>query len=199
MRLKELVQEVEVRLYRPFLFRAPRFDGWLWLARRLPHRLVYWCAIVAGAHATTGKYGSTVVPELTFVDVLQRYGQDHGITSRPEGEPEEDEPGVVVASEDEQRGMENLALALQNVYRLDPLEAWRGANYICDVYNIDPRNILAYQRPEQGEGWQGVGLPLVLWMKDESNKLVYSHASTHHLDPALGAEVKGPEWWKQAE
>jgi hypothetical protein len=44
-----------------------------WLAFKLPRRLVYWCAIRLIAFATTGKYGSTVVPELTAMDALQRY------------------------------------------------------------------------------------------------------------------------------
>ena len=43
------------------------------LAWLLPKRLVYWCAIRVGAHATTGEHGSTVVPELTFMDALKRW------------------------------------------------------------------------------------------------------------------------------
>jgi hypothetical protein len=39
----------------------------------LPRRLVYWCAIRLGAHATTGPHGNTVVPELTFIEALQRW------------------------------------------------------------------------------------------------------------------------------
>jgi len=39
----------------------------------LPRRLIYWCAIRFGAHATTGKYSNTVVPELTFTDALNRW------------------------------------------------------------------------------------------------------------------------------
>lgn len=38
-----------------------------------PRWLVYRCAIRLGAHATVGKYGYTVVPELTFIDALQRW------------------------------------------------------------------------------------------------------------------------------
>lgn len=44
----------------------------LWLARKMPRSLRYWATIVAGAEATTGKYGNTIVPELKFVDVLKR-------------------------------------------------------------------------------------------------------------------------------
>jgi hypothetical protein len=44
-----------------------------WLAWRLPRRLVMWCAIRLIAHATQGRYGDTVVPELTAMDALQRW------------------------------------------------------------------------------------------------------------------------------
>lgn len=46
---------------------------WTWLAWKMPRRLVYWCSIRLGAHATTGEFGNTVVPELTFVDALERW------------------------------------------------------------------------------------------------------------------------------
>lgn len=52
---------------------------WLWLAQRLPKRLVYWCAIQLGAYATTGEYGMTIVPELTFMDALGRYEKGHNL------------------------------------------------------------------------------------------------------------------------
>jgi hypothetical protein len=45
---------------------------WIWLAWKLPKRLAYWAAIRLGAHATGEKYPTTVVPEVTFVDVLKR-------------------------------------------------------------------------------------------------------------------------------
>lgn len=44
-----------------------------WIAYLLPKRVVYWAMIRAGAYATDGKYGSTVVPEVTLVDVLERW------------------------------------------------------------------------------------------------------------------------------
>jgi hypothetical protein len=47
---------------------------WMWIAWRLPHTLVMWCAIRVGAHATQGEYSSQVVPDLTFMDALQRWG-----------------------------------------------------------------------------------------------------------------------------
>lgn len=50
---------------------AERF--WIWLAWSLPRRLVAraFCRVVA--HATTGKYGSTVLPELTVTEALRRF------------------------------------------------------------------------------------------------------------------------------
>ncbi len=47
-----------------------------WLARHLPHRLVYWCGIVLNAHATTGAYSSQIVPELYAMDALERWEKD---------------------------------------------------------------------------------------------------------------------------
>lgn len=44
-----------------------------WLAWRLPRRLVMWCGYRIGANATTGVHGSTVVPELRFMDAMQRW------------------------------------------------------------------------------------------------------------------------------
>lgn len=46
---------------------------WMWLAWRLPRVLVKWAAVRLGAHATTGDYSDTVVPELTFMDALKRW------------------------------------------------------------------------------------------------------------------------------
>lgn len=43
------------------------------IAWRLPRRLVYWCAIRLGAHATQGEYGHQIVPELKFMDALERW------------------------------------------------------------------------------------------------------------------------------
>ena len=40
---------------------------------QLPRRVVYWAAIRALAHATTGKYGTQIVPELMAMDVLKRW------------------------------------------------------------------------------------------------------------------------------
>jgi hypothetical protein len=54
--------------------KARRADTW-WrsIAFRLPRSLAYWCAIRVGSHATVGKYGNQIVPELLFVDALKRW------------------------------------------------------------------------------------------------------------------------------
>jgi hypothetical protein len=43
------------------------------LAWLMPRRLVMWCAVRVGAHATTGQYGNQVVPKLAFMDALKRW------------------------------------------------------------------------------------------------------------------------------
>jgi hypothetical protein len=43
------------------------------LVWRLPRWLVYWCAIRLLAHATTGRYGDQVVPDLLAMDALERW------------------------------------------------------------------------------------------------------------------------------
>ncbi len=47
------------------------------LARHLPGRLKYWAAIDVMVFATTGRYSSTVVPELLAVDALDRWHKCH--------------------------------------------------------------------------------------------------------------------------
>lgn len=44
-----------------------------WLAWHLPKRLVMWCGMRIGAHATQGQYSNQVVPELGFMDAMQRW------------------------------------------------------------------------------------------------------------------------------
>jgi len=46
---------------------------WMWAAWRLPRRLTMWCAVRVIAHATTGQYGTTIVPELSAMDALKRW------------------------------------------------------------------------------------------------------------------------------
>lgn len=45
----------------------------IFIAWRLPKGVVYWCAIRLMAHATQGKYGNQIVPELTAMDALKRW------------------------------------------------------------------------------------------------------------------------------
>lgn len=49
---------------------------WMWVAWHMPKVLVKWCYVRVGAHATTGKYGKTVVPELSMMDALKRWDDD---------------------------------------------------------------------------------------------------------------------------
>ena len=44
----------------------------LWFVWRLPKRVVYWCGIRMCAHATTGEYSNTVVPDLSMMDMVER-------------------------------------------------------------------------------------------------------------------------------
>lgn len=45
----------------------------LWVVWHLPRRVVRWSYIRVAAHATTGKYGNTVVPELGMMEALTRW------------------------------------------------------------------------------------------------------------------------------
>ena len=50
---------------------------YLWLAYKLPKRLVYWCVIRLGSWATVGKYSNQIVPELYFMDALERWDKQN--------------------------------------------------------------------------------------------------------------------------
>lgn len=43
------------------------------IAWHMPRWLVYRCAVRLGAHATVPPYGDQVVPDLTFMDALDRW------------------------------------------------------------------------------------------------------------------------------
>ncbi len=47
---------------------------YLGLTRIIPRKCLYWIAVRIGAIVTTGKYGNTIVPDLTFMDALKRLG-----------------------------------------------------------------------------------------------------------------------------
>jgi hypothetical protein len=53
--------------------RFMRFLAWL-----LPKRLVMWCAYRVGSHATQGKYSKQVVPDLMFIEAMERWENDDG-------------------------------------------------------------------------------------------------------------------------
>ena len=43
------------------------------IAWLLPREIVKWCSIRLIAHATSGKYSSQVIPELSAMDALKRW------------------------------------------------------------------------------------------------------------------------------
>ena len=43
------------------------------VAHYLPRRVVYWCAIRLGVHATVGPYSTQETPALTLADALKRW------------------------------------------------------------------------------------------------------------------------------
>jgi hypothetical protein len=52
------------------------------LAWHLPARLVYWCAIRVGAHASTGGYGRVIASDLNFIEALKRWDSPEGGDTR---------------------------------------------------------------------------------------------------------------------
>lgn len=48
---------------------------------KLPRYLIMWCYIRVVAHATTGNFGNTIVPEISAMDVLKRWDINNGLTS----------------------------------------------------------------------------------------------------------------------
>lgn len=44
-----------------------------WIVWRLPRKIIMGSYIRVVAHATTGKYGNTVVPELGMMEALERW------------------------------------------------------------------------------------------------------------------------------
>ena len=43
---------------------------WYWVVRWLPKKLIYFCFMHVIVHSTTGKYGDTIVPELSGMYAL---------------------------------------------------------------------------------------------------------------------------------
>jgi len=52
---------------------------WYWIVKFLPKKLIYFCFMTVMAHSTTGKYSDTVLPGLSGMDAVGRYGKDHQI------------------------------------------------------------------------------------------------------------------------
>jgi len=51
-------------------------DMYHWIARHLPNRLVYWCAITLNAHGSTGKYSHVELPRMRVMDAMKRWEVD---------------------------------------------------------------------------------------------------------------------------
>jgi len=49
---------------------------WHWFVDKIPKRIMYFCFIHVMAYSTTGKYGSSVVSELSGMDAIGRYQDD---------------------------------------------------------------------------------------------------------------------------
>lgn len=49
------------------------------IVRYLPAKLRYAAAIDVVAYATTGKYSKTIVPDLSAMDAIKRFGDDKGV------------------------------------------------------------------------------------------------------------------------
>lgn len=72
-RVTKLRWAVKYRLYK-IRKAIPQKIAWL-----LPKSVVMWAYLRVGAHATTGKYGSVIVPEVSMMDALDRWSNDHNI------------------------------------------------------------------------------------------------------------------------
>jgi hypothetical protein len=45
----------------------------MFIAWWLPRRLVYWCAIRVGCHATQGRWSEHIATDLLFMDAISRW------------------------------------------------------------------------------------------------------------------------------
>lgn len=74
MKVRVLPRSQEAKLLEMKIL-SNRFREWFWkeLAWLLPKNLVMWATIRLIAHATQGKYGTTIVPELTAMEALERW------------------------------------------------------------------------------------------------------------------------------
>lgn len=46
-----------------------------WLVKWLPKWVIYYAVIRAGVHATTGKWANTITPEVTIIEVMERWAE----------------------------------------------------------------------------------------------------------------------------
>lgn len=53
----------------------PKEKALMWLVWKLPRKVVMWSYIRVGAHATTGKFSNTIVPEITMMEALKRWDE----------------------------------------------------------------------------------------------------------------------------
>ncbi len=60
------------RILREYELPKMRDGFYLWLAYRLPHRLMFWAFIRGCSIATTGEYGNTVPSDLDIMTALKR-------------------------------------------------------------------------------------------------------------------------------
>ncbi len=63
-------------ILRSYYWRKVKERFLMWLVWKLPSDVIMWSALRLVAYATTGKYGTTIVPELTAMDALKRWGDD---------------------------------------------------------------------------------------------------------------------------
>ncbi len=50
-----------------------------WITDWLPKRIIYYCAIKVWVCATTGKYGDTIVSEITMSEALARFSRIYAL------------------------------------------------------------------------------------------------------------------------
>jgi hypothetical protein len=59
--------------------RRKKENAIIWIARRLPKQLKMRVYFDILAHATTGKYEKTIVPEITAMEAIDRYCKDNDL------------------------------------------------------------------------------------------------------------------------
>lgn len=52
---------------------------WHFIPKLLPRKLIYFSSIHLGAKVTTGKHSNTIVPDLTFLEAIKRFGDDNNV------------------------------------------------------------------------------------------------------------------------